>query len=221
MIIAIESASQDASVAIAAPDGSPLAEDGWSADRRQAGELFPHLLALLERNGRTLGEATVIAVGLGPGSFTGLRVGLSVAKGLSLALRRPIVGVASLAAWLAAEPQAEAALSRAGAREAFLLIRGAETPQIVEAASLPARATRHGPAGPDGQGVVVAPAELAEAFGLAHALPPRRGASAVARLAAERLRLEPAGDDLARLEPTYFRGPRGIGPAADGAVKWL
>lgn len=218
MIIAIESASPDASVAIAAPDGSPLAEDGWTADRRQAGELFPRLLALLERNGRALGEATAIAVGLGPGSFTGLRVGLSVAKGLSLALRRPIVGVASLAAWLAAEPQAEAALSRAGAREAFLLIRGAETPQIVEPASLPARATHPGPAG---QGVVVAAAELAEAFGLARALPPLGGASAVARLAAERLRLEPAGDDLARLEPTYLRAPRGIGTAADGAVKWL
>ena len=95
--------------------------DGWSAGQRQAHELLPRLLALLERTAAASATVTALAVGIGPGSFTGLRVGMSVAKGLAFALERPIVGVPSLAAWLASEPDAAAAVARAGARDAYLL----------------------------------------------------------------------------------------------------
>ena len=47
-----------------------------------------------------------MAVGVGPGSFTGLRVGMGLAKGIALARHVPIVGVPSLVAWLVAEPEA-------------------------------------------------------------------------------------------------------------------
>lgn len=201
MIIAIESASTDLSLALAEPDGTPIVVDGWSAGRRQGSELLPRLLALLAAHGRSVREATAMAVGAGPGSFTGLRVGMSVAKGLAMALDRPIVGVPSLEAWLAAEPSAAGALARAGAREAFLLERGAGAPLVVDRDAV-GRV----------DATLVCPAELAAAFGLSGTRPPFAAAGAIAAIAASRLAGDPRGDDLARLEPAYLRAPRGIGP---------
>jgi tRNA threonylcarbamoyladenosine biosynthesis protein TsaB len=202
MIVAIESASTDPSVAVAQRDGTVLRIDGWSARQHQAHELLPRLLEALELAGGSLGEVTAIGIGTGPGSFTGLRVGMSVAKGLAFALGRPIVGVPSLAAWLAAEAEVDGAAARAGARDSYLLLRGEGVPRIVDRDELAAA-----------HGRLVAPAELVEAFGLNNAIPPTRGASAVAAEAAVRLITDPAGDDLDRLEPVYLRAPRGIGPA--------
>ena len=202
MIAAIESASTDLSVAIASDDGSLLAEDGWRADGRGGRELLPRLLALLAREGHRLGEVSAIAIGTGPGSFTGLRVGMSTAKGLALGLGRPVVGVPSLEAWLAAEPTTVAAVSRAGARDAYLLLRGEATPRIVDRDALPSEA-RAAP--------LVVPAELADAFGLSLTRDPTHAAASVAAMAGVRLASDPAGDDLARLEPAYLRPPRGLG----------
>lgn len=212
MIVAIESASTDLSVAIAADDGELLAVDGWRSAGRGAHELLPHLLALLARGGHRLDQAAAFAVGTGPGSFTGLRVGMSLAKGMALALGRPIVGVPSLEAWLAAEPDAPAAVARAGARDAYLLLRQETTPRVVDRDELPVQA---------GAAAVVAPGELAEAFGLAGALPPTGAAAAVAAIAATRLATNPRGDDLARLEPAYLRAPRGLGQLQQAeAMPW-
>lgn len=202
MILAVESASSDPSVAIAAPDGSVLDHVGWASERRGPHEMLPRLLELLARHAVALDRATAVAVGLGPGSFTGLRVALSLGKGLALALSIPLVGVPSLDAWLEAEPEARAALARAGAREGYLLLRGEAVPRIVNRDGLPALAS----AAP-----LVAPAELAAAFELHRARPPHRAAAAVAAAGARRLALEPAGDDLTTLEPAYLRPPRGVG----------
>lgn len=210
MIVALENASSDPSIALAAPDGSLLAIDGWSGAVRQGSDLLPRLLALLEREGLRLRQATAVAVGIGPGSFTGLRVALSLAKGLALALEVPLVGVPSLVAWLAAEPTAAAATSRAGARDAFLLIRGEADPRIVPFGELRTIiAARR----------VVAPAELAAAASLDDPIRPDRAAAAVAEAAVLRLALEPTGDDPERLEPSYLRAPPGIGPATQ-VVAW-
>jgi tRNA threonylcarbamoyl adenosine modification protein YeaZ len=205
VILAIESASTDVSIAIAEPDGTLRQVDGWSAGQRQSHELLPRVMALLEADRLGLDALTALAVGVGPGSFTGLRVGMSVAKGLAVVLERPIVGVPSLPAWLESEPEARAALARAGAREAYLLRREAGAPEIVDRDDLPALGER-----------LVAPFELVEAFELADTVPPQRAAAAVARQAAERLRADPAGDDLARLEPAYLRAPRGVPQATGG-----
>jgi tRNA threonylcarbamoyl adenosine modification protein YeaZ len=201
MIVAIESASSDPSLALAASDGVAFATDGWAGEGRQASDLLPRLLVLLARSGRELGEATALAVGVGPGSFTGLRVSMSLAKGIALALRVPVVGVPSLAAWLEAEPRAAAAIARAGAQDAYLLLRGETEPRIVAASDL---------AGLVEGSLVVAPSELATAFGLGAAIAPHEAAAAVARMGAQRLAAEPRGDDLAGLEPWYLRPPRGV-----------
>ena len=211
MIVAIEAASGDLSVALAAADGTPIADDAWPSAQRQSAELLPRLLALLGRDGRSLGETTAIAVGLGPGSFTGLRVALALGKGIAFALARPIVGVPSLEAWLAAHPDAAAAVARAGAREAYLLTRGEASVRVVEAVTL---------ASVLGDARIVAPRELADAFGLAGAEAPR-AAAAVASRAAASLIATPDGDDLRTLEPLYVRPPRGLGAENEALVRWL
>ena len=202
MILAIESASTDVSIALVDAEGTPRQVDGWSAGQRQSHELLPRITALLEADGTALAALTGLAIGTGPGSFTGLRVGMSMAKGLALALDRPIVGVPSLPAWLESEPDAGAAVARAGAREAYMLRRGAESPEVVDRDALAGARVRF-----------VAPAELVAAFELADTVQPLRAAAAVARLAATRLRDRPEGDDLSGLEPAYLRAPRGVGQA--------
>lgn len=207
MIVAIESASTDLSVALASSDGIPIAADAWSSDRRQGHEILPRLLALLAAHGRGLHDVGLVAIGIGPGSFTGLRVGMSLAKGLAYALKVPIVGVPSLEAWLVGEPEALAAITRAGAREAYLALRDDPQVSVFERGSLPAQLRG---------AVVVAADELATAFGIEHARPPSAAAGAIARLAVVR-----PVDDLDSLEPGYLRLPRGIGQAREGVVRWL
>lgn len=210
MIVALDGAATDLSVAIAEPDGSLIADAGWSSQQRQSAELLPRLLDLLAAHARRIEMTSGIAVGLGPGSFTGLRVAMALGKGLAFALGRPLVGVPSLEAWLDAEPASVGALSRAGAREAYILERNGATPLIADRDRIEERLASQ---------PVVAPAELADAFGLRNASSPR-GAGVIARMAAVRLAAADP-DDLATLEPLYLRAPRGLPEQMAGEVRWL
>ena len=58
--------------------------------------LLPGIARILEDTGWTLGDLDALAVSLGPGSFTGLRIGMSVAKGLAWATGKPLAGVPTL-----------------------------------------------------------------------------------------------------------------------------
>ena len=209
MILAIDGASTDLSVALADPSGTVVAEDAWSSAQRQSAELLPRIMALLQQAQVPLRDVSAIAVGTGPGSFTGLRVAMALAKGLSFGLGRPIVGIPSLVAWLDAAPGATAAVVRAGAREAYVVTADSQEPRIVDRDALESV-----------PGPLVAPSELSEAFGLAGSLQPR-AAGAIAKRAADRLAAASGGDDLAALEPIYVQAPRGLRPEAREAVKWL
>jgi tRNA threonylcarbamoyl adenosine modification protein YeaZ len=211
VIIGIDGASSDLSLALVEPDGDLVAEVAWTTAHRQSAELLPHLVGLMNANGRTWSDVAALAIGIGPGSFTGLRVAMALAKGLAYSLDRPIVGVPSLDAWLDAEPTATAAVARAGAREAYWLDRTAPGPVILDREALHPRL---------GGAVIVAPADVAAAFGLDGARQPRAGA-AIGRRAAARLAADPGGDDLEALEPIYLRPPRGVTNEIEGAVKWL
>jgi tRNA threonylcarbamoyl adenosine modification protein YeaZ len=211
VIVAIEAASTDLSLALAGPDGTVIAEDAWASSRRQSAELLPRLLALLDREGRALSDVTGIGVGSGPGSFTGLRVAMALAKGLAVALGCPLVAVPSLTAWLDADLDADVAIARAGARDAYVLPRGAAGPMIVDRDDLRGRLDGLTP---------IAPAEVAAAFEVDGAHAPR-GARAIARATAARLAEDPGGDDPRTIEPIYLRAPRGLPADAEGEVRWL
>ena len=210
MILGIDGASTDLSLAIA-DEGVIVAQAAWTSPQRQSAELLPRVQQLLREGEVDLRALTGIGVGTGPGSFTGLRVAMALAKGLSVGLGVPIVGVPSLEAWLEAEPEADAALARAGAREAYLLARGTVDPVIADRDALPDAVSRS---------PVVAARELADAFGLAQARRPR-GAIAIAARSAARLRDGGAGDDVERLEPIYLRAPRGVATESEAKVRWL
>lgn len=75
-----------------------LANEVVRAEREHAALLLPLLQETLARAGREVGDITAIGAGTGPGSYTGLRVGLASAAGLAAGLGVPLSGVSSLEA---------------------------------------------------------------------------------------------------------------------------
>ena len=115
MILALDTATTTASLALYEPtDGVLLAEQTWQARRRQTEELLPVLADMLARLDLDQAAMTTLAVTTGPGSFTGVRIAISVVKGLALGLPKPpqLVGVPTLsvtaAPWLAVAQQGQA-----------------------------------------------------------------------------------------------------------------
>jgi tRNA threonylcarbamoyladenosine biosynthesis protein TsaB len=88
----------------------------------QAELIFPRIEALLARNGVDYADLTRIAVTTGPGSFTGLRIGLSAARGLGLARNIPVIGVPSLLAIALSRPEPVAVLLDARRGEAYVQV---------------------------------------------------------------------------------------------------
>ena len=96
-IIALESATEAGSVALL-ENSHLLAERSFGESQRSASALLVALDELLERSDRRLEDFDLIALSIGPGSFTGLRVGLATALGLCFDSERRIVPVPTLAA---------------------------------------------------------------------------------------------------------------------------
>jgi tRNA threonylcarbamoyladenosine biosynthesis protein TsaB len=95
--LTIDTASEMASVALSR-EGTLEAELTWRCSRNHSRELLPAVEHLMQRSGVDKGELTAVFVCIGPGSYTGLRVGIASAKGLAFALGLPIVGVGRLEA---------------------------------------------------------------------------------------------------------------------------
>jgi tRNA threonylcarbamoyladenosine biosynthesis protein TsaB len=96
-LLALETSTRRPSVALAL-DGGVVAERALERERAHAGDLLPEAQALLEEHGLEPGDLASIAVGVGPGSFTGLRVGVATALGVERATGCAIVAVPSPAA---------------------------------------------------------------------------------------------------------------------------
>lgn len=100
LILAFDTATERATSALVG-DGEVLGERV-----SRASTLLEDVDALLRRAGAHAGDVEALAVGTGPGSFTGTRIGLAVARGLGLALGIPAAGVSTLAALAAGAPGA-------------------------------------------------------------------------------------------------------------------
>jgi len=97
MQLAIDTSTDTASLAIV-QDNEVLAELTWRCGQNHTTQLLTHLAHLLNQSKLNLQSADGIIIARGPGSFNGLRVGVSTAKGLAFSLGIPIVGISSLEA---------------------------------------------------------------------------------------------------------------------------
>ena len=93
--LGIDTASAWASVALVGP-GSVLGERSWHGRRRHTRELAPVVATMLGEVALEPKALGGVAVAIGPGSYTGLRIGLSFAKGLALPAKLPLVGLPTL-----------------------------------------------------------------------------------------------------------------------------
>jgi len=94
-ILAIETATRICSAAIV-ENGASLAEFTVSRKNIHVERLTPMILSLLDNSHLSFSDIDAVAVSIGPGSFTGLRIGLSTAKGIAYALDKKIVTVPTL-----------------------------------------------------------------------------------------------------------------------------
>lgn len=95
MLVAIDTATRFASLALYEPD-RVLAEQTWQSNDNHTVEMMPSLVDMMNRQGVQPAQLKAVAVTIGPGSFTGLRIGLAVAKGLAMGLDIPVIGVPTL-----------------------------------------------------------------------------------------------------------------------------
>ena len=95
MILAIDTSTDTASLALA-QDNTVQAELTWRSKQNHTTQLLPNLNQLFKLTGTDAKSLTAIIIAQGPGSFNGLRVGVSAAKGLAFSLGIPIIGVNSL-----------------------------------------------------------------------------------------------------------------------------
>ena len=103
MLLAIDTST--AQVGLALYDGSQvLGEMTWTTRQHHTTELAPVLAGLLSRCGVSIDMVNALGVAIGPGSFTSLRVGLSLVKGIALARHIPVIGIPTLDIIASAQP---------------------------------------------------------------------------------------------------------------------
>lgn len=104
MLLALDSASRRASIAL--HDGTTLrAECTWESSNQHTVTLIPRVIQLMASSNLTPQDLTAIGVCIGPGSYTGVRIGVAVAKGLASSRKLALVGISTLDILAAAQPQ--------------------------------------------------------------------------------------------------------------------
>lgn len=217
LLLAIETSGALPSVALLR--GATLVAERRSAPGRPGSEpLLPAIDALLRRAGCALGAVEAFAVAVGPGSFTGLRVGIATLKGLAFGSGAPVAAVGTLAALALRAPRGRdpiVAVLDARRDEVYAAgfswqgnaLEPAGLPEgLYGAAELAARLSLRCVLVGDGVAVCGAAAREALGRGL-RVVPPPRGrprAREVGLLGAEILR-RGAGIDVADLVPRYLR----------------
>lgn len=217
-ILALDTATTRAVIALGTPAGAQLNARAWVVGYRHGEELLAGIEALLRDEDVRPGDLGGLVAGTGPGAFTGLRVGLATVKGLAHALALPVVGVGTGQALV----EAAALQSGAPARSIVLVQPAGPSDRVVSRAGEPPRILPGGTDPDLAAGDRLVAVDLdgrapAEAVALGEAARAVLGAV----LLAEGARRLSSGDvdDLARLVPEYVTLPRGIGAAPpDGGV---
>lgn len=206
-VLAVDTATRSSVVVVGTE--VPLAVSRREVRHRHGSHLLEQIDEVLAQAGLTLDDLAGLAVGTGPGSFTGLRVGLATLKTVAYARALPLAGVMSSDALRRAGGLEDAAVVLpAGAHDHYLARPGAD-PQLVAPGELEV-ILGHQPVlavdlGPDALGEEAARRGLAAVEGL----PPALLALARERLAAGE------SDDVAELTPAYVALPRGVKRAAE------
>jgi tRNA threonylcarbamoyladenosine biosynthesis protein TsaB len=206
-------------------DGVLLAEEGRRVSNAHGESLLPMVSDLFERVGWTARDVRRWAVGVGPGSFTGLRIAVATAKGIALATGAELAGVTSLEA-LAFGLEGELVVSLLGAGKGELFVQAWHGSTAGESVLAPSHlrtgdvAARLAALASAGERLRVAGEASAEVdwsalggrverfAGAPHDLP---HASTVGRIALDR-----PPEDADALEPVYVRPPDVTMPAARG-----
>lgn len=191
-ILALDTSTPRGSVALLC-DGTLLLDETFPADRSHTSALYP----IIQRAKSLVPRVEMIAVGLGPGSYAGVRVSIATAIGLGIAWNAELVGIASVAAL---ETDAPRYIAIGDARRETFYFTHVENgeciegPLLLDEQSLREKLDAH-PSLP-----VLAPAPLPQFPRAATALP---RASLIARRAAEGRSIISRGD----LDPLYLREP--------------
>jgi tRNA threonylcarbamoyladenosine biosynthesis protein TsaB len=200
MILVLDTATRTPVVAIATANGTILAERRWESRHRHGEELIARLDEVLTEARANRRALTGVVVGTGPGSFTGLRIGLATAKTIAYALSVPTVGISSTRALALA-----AATADPGANKVTVTLAAGAADRYLHSFRVV-----------DGMPIETKPPALV-------ATPPKADerdgeqigglAAALARLGADALSAGTT-DDPATLVPAYVALPRGIAAAA-------
>lgn len=215
MELSIDTASEIASVALS-HQGRLAAELTWRCRRNHSVELLPSIQKLLEQANVALADLSAVFVCIGPGMYTGLRVGISTGKGLARALGLPMVGVGRLeleAYPYGAFPGPVVAVHRAGRGELAWAAyqadpwREVEPPQLATPERLARRIRRRtlvvGEMDPETAALV---REASGGRAVIAPPPSIRRAAVLAELAFARMAMGQA-DEVALLRPIYLRPP--------------
>lgn len=218
MILAIDTATRWTGLAL--HDGATVvAEHGWRSVNTQTVEMAPAIAQMLKRAEMATSDLKAIAVALGPGSYTGLRVGLGVAKGIALGVQIPLVGIPTLdivAAAVGQMPGQLVAVAEAGRRRITANCYSWQNKRGWRAEQLPSNTTweelleqLEPPAAFTGEISPQARRHIrheAKGFQILRPAARVRRAAYLAELGWERLRKGEA-DDPAELVPLYLREP--------------
>jgi tRNA threonylcarbamoyl adenosine modification protein YeaZ len=228
-LLLIETATRHAVVGLADADGTLVAAEQWQSVHRHGEELLPRLNRLFAESRTERAALAAVVVGTGPGSFTGLRIGLATAKTIGHTLGVPVVGLPTMQLLAHAAAAAEAANERplaivmpAGVGDRYIgryqvtgdVVRELAAPTLVAAAAVRAQMSAD-------DRLVAVDLAAGELEATAEELGRQAQSGLAAALAAEGAKALAAGKsvDVAELVPQYVALPRGV-PASSEEMAW-
>ena len=219
MELSIDTSTRTAGIALS-KEGRAVGEMVWRAEYNHTTQLMPSIEYLMGQAGAKPKDLTAIIVAIGPGSYSGLRVGISAAKGLAMALGIPMAGVNTLlleaypflTAGLPVQPLLDAGRSEISTTR-FRWIAGAAGLETLEPAIMPIDALCDAIREPTlfcGEYLPAIRAVISERLGARAICPPDsalvRRPSCLAELGWQRLQ-RGEGEDPASIQPVYLRPP--------------